>query len=275
MRILLVDDDDHVRASIEEGLALMGFEVVAAGSVKDALQQIVSQKFDVLVTDLHLPDAGDGFGLVTAMRHVHPNAQTIIVSGFPDVERAMDSIALDADRVLSKPIGIRALSEMIHSKNNDRVPRATLTKETVASILEREVGTTVERWLWRVEQNEELAAIQLSTADRTSFVPEIVGNIVTRLRKTREIEAAALHSPAAVAHGVVRKRQGYSAALIIQESRILQVSIFETIQRNLNGVDFSRVLPDVMLIADEVDSQLSQCIDSFLQPPSDKTETEY
>jgi len=46
---------------------------------------------------------------------------------------------------------------------------------------------------------------------------------------------------------------------------MLQVSIFETIQRNLAGVDFSLVLPDVMLIADEVDSQLTQCIDSFLR----------
>jgi ActR/RegA family two-component response regulator len=270
MRILLVDDDESVRSSIEEGLAMMGFEVVAASSVKDALQQIVSQKFDVLVTDLHLPDAGDGFGLVTAMRHVHPDAQTIILSGFPDVDKAMNSITLDADRVLSKPIGIRKLSEIIHSKSNDDAPKSKSLKETVANILEREVDTTVERWLWRVEKNKELAAIPISTVDRTSYVPEIVKNIVTRLRKTREIEVTALHSPAAVAHGTMRKRQGYTAALIIQESRILQVSIFETIQRNLNGVDFSRVLPDVMLIADEVDSQLSQCIESFLQPPLDE-----
>jgi len=94
-------------------------------------------------------------------------------------------------------------------------------------------------------------------------------NIVARLRKTREIEAVALHSPAAVAHGEIRRHQGYTAPLIIQESRILQVSIFETIQRNLTGVDFSRVLPDVMLIADEVDSQLSQSIDSFLLTKSE------
>ena len=50
----------------------------------------------------------------------------------------------------------------------------------------------------------------------------------------------------------------------MQESRILQVCLFETIQRNLATVDFSQVLPDIMLIADEVDSQLSQSIDSFL-----------
>ena len=52
--------------------------------------------------------------------------------------------------------------------------------------------------------------------------------------------------------------------MIVQESRLLQVSIFETIQRNLSTVDFTGVLPDIMIIADEVDSQLKQAIGSFL-----------
>jgi len=66
-----------------------------------------------------------------------------------------------------------------------------------------------------------------------------------------------------VSHGQLRYRQGYTAAMIVQESRILQVCIFETIQRNLPVVDFSSVLPDIMLLADEVDSQLTQSIDSY------------
>jgi hypothetical protein len=84
------------------------------------------------------------------------------------------------------------------------------------------------------------------------------------LRKNRIIEAIATASSAAVAHGQLRFRQGYTAPLMVQESRILQVCIFETIQRNLSTVDFGLVLPDIMLIADEVDSQLAQSIDSFL-----------
>jgi hypothetical protein len=74
---------------------------------------------------------------------------------------------------------------------------------------------------------------------------------------------------AAVAHGQLRHRQGYTAPLIVQESRILQVCIFETIQRNLATVDFTSVLPDIMIIADEVDSQLKQSIGSFLALPGE------
>jgi len=51
--------------------------------------------------------------------------------------------------------------------------------------------------------------------------------------------------------------------MIVEESRILQVSIFQTLQNNLSVVDFSLLLIDVMTIADEVDSQLKQTIVSF------------
>jgi hypothetical protein len=53
--------------------------------------------------------------------------------------------------------------------------------------------------------------------------------------------------------------------MIVEESRILQVSIFDTLQTNLNVVDFSLLLTDVMTIADEVDSQLKQAIVSFTE----------
>ena len=55
---------------------------------------------------------------------------------------------------------------------------------------------------------------------------------------------------------------------IIEESRILQVSIFNTLHNNLRFVDFSLLLIDVMTIADEVDSQLKQTIVSFAESAS-------
>ena len=53
--------------------------------------------------------------------------------------------------------------------------------------------------------------------------------------------------------------------MIVHESRILQVTIFETLQSNLNHLDFSLLLPDVMAIADEVDAQLTQSMDSYMK----------
>jgi hypothetical protein len=52
--------------------------------------------------------------------------------------------------------------------------------------------------------------------------------------------------------------------MMVEESRMLQVSIFETLQKNLASIDFSILLNGVMTIADEVDSQLSQAMDSYM-----------
>ncbi len=54
--------------------------------------------------------------------------------------------------------------------------------------------------------------------------------------------------------------------MLVEESRILQVSIFNTLQNNLRKVNFSAVLLDVITIADEVDSQLKQAMLSFVEP---------
>jgi hypothetical protein len=54
-----------------------------------------------------------------------------------------------------------------------------------------------------------------------------------------------------------------TAPMVVEESRFLQVSIFETLPRNLRTVDFSRVLPDIVTIADESDSQLKQAMLSY------------
>jgi CheY-like chemotaxis protein len=68
-RVLLVDDDSAVLAMMSQALERKGFEVVAACSVTEALRRIATESFDVLITDLHMPNPGDGFTVVSAMRH--------------------------------------------------------------------------------------------------------------------------------------------------------------------------------------------------------------
>jgi hypothetical protein len=78
------------------------------------------------------------------------------------------------------------------------------------------------------------------------------------------IGSKALKSPAASEHGINRRKQGYTAAMLVEESRILQVSIFKTLQINLATVDYSVVLIGVMVTADEVDSQVTQAMTSYV-----------
>ena len=263
-RALVVEDHEAVSLMLKEGLQRDGFEVVTASNVRDALRHIAAQPFDVLLSDLHLPLAGDGFTVVSAMRHTHPDALTVILSGYPAVEEALSAILAQADEIFSKPVRMGPLKELIRARlaNPHRIKRPKL--ESVSSILERETENTIENWLDAVERDAELICIPLSRGDRTGHLPKLLQDLVARLRQDSSSEAPI--SMAARDHGQMRRRQGYTAPMVVEESRILQVSIFSTLQRNLCDVDFSRLLLDVVTIADEVDSQLKQAMFSYVAP---------
>jgi DNA-binding response OmpR family regulator len=266
-RVLLVDDDDAVRAMMDATLECKGFEAVAAASVTEALKLITTESFDVLITDLHMPNPGDGFTVITAMRHFQPDALTLLVSGYPDVQSAMTAILLEADEVMVKPFEVGRLVELIREKVANRRPAARLAKERVGVILQRCLTGIVEGWLIRAKQSHELNCLRLSDKARTGHLPKLVEDLAFRLSQACATtnDSAATLSPAAAAHGELRYLQGYTPAMLVHESRILQVTIFGTLQSNLGRLDFSLLLPDVMTIADEVDSQLTQSMDGYMK----------
>jgi CheY-like chemotaxis protein len=243
-----------------------GFEVVAASTVTEALKLITTESFDILITDLHMPNPSDGLAVITAMRHIQPKALTLLVSGYPDVKSAMDAILLEADEIVVKPFEIQALAELVHDKLLTRKPTIPTPKESVAEILRRGASFIVEDWLARVKNNTELSRIVLSDQERTGYLPKLIDDLIVRLRSPHVTiaEGGFIASPAAVAHGKLRRSQGYTSAMMVQDSRILQVTLFGTLQKNLRALDFSLLLPDVMTIADEVDSQLTQAMEGFM-----------
>jgi len=144
------------------------------------------------------------------------------------------------------------------------------SKESVAAILKRCKTSLIADWLTRRKSTAELNHLQISDEQRTAHLPRLVDDIVERLSVERlgkttltSKDSDALDSPAAVAHGKLRRTQRYTPTMLIHESRILQVTIFGTLHKNLSLLDFSLLLPDVMVIADEVDAQLTQTMESF------------
>jgi DNA-binding response OmpR family regulator len=265
-KVLLVDDDDAVRTMMSLTLEHKGFQVASAASVTEALKLITTQSFDVLITDLHMPNPSDGFAVITAMRHIQPKALTLLVSGYPDVKSAMDAILLEADEIIVKPFETKTLADLVHDKLLTRTRAVPTPKERVAGILQRCTDLIVEDWLTRVKKNKELDRVSLSDQERTGYLPKLIDDLIVRLRSPHITieEGASIGSAAAVAHGKLRRSQGYTSAMLVQDSRILQVTLFGTLQKNLGALDFSLLLPDVMTIADEVDSQLTQAMEGYM-----------
>jgi hypothetical protein len=71
-------------------------------------------------------------------------------------------------------------------------------------------------------------------------------------------------SRAAAEHGELRRKQGYTVAMAVEESRLLQVTIFSTLHKNVKNLEFSTLLPNVVTIADEVDAQLKEQMLRFM-----------
>jgi CheY-like chemotaxis protein len=261
-RLLLAEGDDALRELLHTALERDGFDVVAVPGVRRALRCIATEKFDALLSDLNMPHADAGFTVVSAMRHTHPDAVTLLLKGSPELDEAVLAICSQADDIFVKPIEISSLGELIHQKLANRVPHELLPKQSVASILHQCLDATIQGWMKLAEHDEELTCVALNSEDRVGQLPNLLADLITRL--LNPLNAKGNISIAAVEHGALRRKQGYTPAMLVQEYRLLRISIFKTLQNNLRRVNFSPVPLDVIRIADEVDSQLKQAMLSFV-----------
>ena len=264
IRVLLVDDDSVVRAMVSSVLALSGFQVTSAGNVAEALSLICSDTFDVLLSDLHMPGAGDGLTVVSAMRHANPMAVTLLLSAFPQMAAASQAIVLQADEILTKPMDMGALVQVIRQ----RVAAGPVRSRellAVEQILARNVESTLRLWIEYVSAEEQLSGVSMSAEQRSAHLPQLFRELLSRLRCSPGIGGKQKYSASAAMYGVRRRQQGYSAAMLVEESRLLQLSVFEILQTNLANIDVRSLLMSVMVIADEIDGQLSQAMTSFLE----------
>jgi hypothetical protein len=128
----------------------------------------------------------------------------------------------------------------------------------VAAILERELEPTIKEWLRRVKLVPELIQIPLSDRARTRHLPAMFRQLIFRLRLPNDA-----HRPIYVtagAHGQRRQAQGYSPSMLVEESRIFEVVTFLMLHLHRSELDQRRLLPDVMVIADEADAQLREAV---------------
>ena len=140
--------------------------------------------------------------------------------------------------------------------------------ESVADILERQQDVVIKEWLARVEKEPDLESIPLNFQERTGHLPQLLHDVIRRLRLDDGTKAPI--SEAAGHHGDLRSKQGYTVAMAVEESRLLQVSIFSTLHKSQKHLQFSAVLPAVVTIADEVDAQLKQQMLRFMSADETK-----
>ena len=102
-RILVVDDDQIIRDSLREFLRLEGYQCRGAGSFTEALNELEKQNFNLVITDVNMPEV-DGFELLRVIRKRYPQVVTIVITGYGTIESAVEAIKMGAYDYLTKPI---------------------------------------------------------------------------------------------------------------------------------------------------------------------------
>ena len=111
-RILVADDEANVRDVIVELLQLLGHDVVPAGGGIEALELYRSQEFDLVLTDLGMPDRS-GWEVVAEIRQSNPRVPIVLATGWGTQIGEKEAHQRGVTRVLAKPFTVQKVSSLI------------------------------------------------------------------------------------------------------------------------------------------------------------------
>ena len=111
-KILIVDDEDFMRGAVLEVLRRENYVAMAASSAKEAIELMTNRSFAVVITDVKMPGM-DGITLFRELKKHHPETSIIIMTGFPDLEDAIEVIKEGAVDYLQKPFPPARLIELV------------------------------------------------------------------------------------------------------------------------------------------------------------------
>lgn len=110
--VLLVDDEEDLRASLTQGLELSGQTVMATGNPEDALERVTRDFYGVLVTDIRMPGE-DGFQVMRKAFEIDPALPVVLITGHGDVPLAVEAMRAGAYDFIEKPFAPERLLEIV------------------------------------------------------------------------------------------------------------------------------------------------------------------
>lgn len=196
IKVLSVDDEEVIRSLLKRMLTKAGYEVVLAESGEEGLKVMKREIFDLAVIDLKMPGMG-GIAFLEKMKDLYPNTEAVILTGFGDIDIAVDAMKKGAFNFVPKPfkkdvfltIISKALERQMMRKEMENAKNAIRDIESEAS---RKIGE-LEGQLASVEQakvelGEQYNSIKLSLVDGTETQNELEKKVVSLERVAGKIK---------------------------------------------------------------------------------------
>ena len=137
-----MDDDDSIRTTLAEILREEGYEVDVAQNGAEAISKSNARLYDLALVDMRLPDM-NGTEVLSRMRETVPKTAKVIVTGFPTMQNAIDSVNRGADGYVLKPVDAETLLWEVERQLERRMEAMKYSEEKVNEFIEsrvRELG---------------------------------------------------------------------------------------------------------------------------------------
>jgi CheY-like chemotaxis protein len=244
----------------------MGYEVVVAASIPEALNIITNhQRFDVLISDLNMGHAADGFTVVHAMRRVNPDCVNFILTGFPAFESALQALRSNIDDYFTKPSNIPTLVGRIEQALKDRPTRRPVATLRLAQVLRANIDEITTRALTAIKADPPLAELPLSDSEQLDPVAASLRDLADHMESGQPNEDSELLLRSARRRGETRYKQGCPLHLMIQNERLIEQVINNVIYENLLSLNLSYLLLDMERMGDALLLQLQESIRVYTQ----------
>jgi two-component system response regulator HydG len=141
--ILVVDDSEETVELIRRNLESAGYSIYTASNVQTAIRNLESRTFDLVITDLKMPD-GSGLEIVRHASENYKNLGILVITGFPSIQGAVESIRIGAEEYLVKPFTDRELFDSV-DRVLSRQPKKK-AKQLSAAVPDFGIIGESERW---------------------------------------------------------------------------------------------------------------------------------
>jgi ActR/RegA family two-component response regulator len=259
-RILFVDDEASIRVTLPPVLEQHGFEMRVAASVPDALFEINSHSFEVLLCDLNISEEGDGFLVVSAMRHLQPDCVNVILTGYPALETALQAIRNQVDDYLVKPVDLDLVVKTIREKLQNRRSKLSSSGKGLFAALEENRALIITRTLQEMKQHPRLSSLSLSDGERIDQIARLMSSLTEEIEDDRQgFEAQGL----AFEYGRQRKKQGYIVPMVVVDFQLLRQALYEFILHRFLDLEFSNFVADLMKLDKRLDLLIQKALEAY------------
>jgi two-component system response regulator HydG len=137
-RIIIVDDDENIRKTMQTILEYEGYIVDLAATGNEAIEMTQETAYNIALLDIRLPDM-EGVELLKLIKDNVPRTRKIMVTGYPSMQNAISALNKNADAYLVKPVDVEKLLNMVKEQLQLQEDEKNFSEQKVAEFIETRV----------------------------------------------------------------------------------------------------------------------------------------